>query len=92
MNPELPGPSDKAGTATPEQRLALLGVFARDGHAHSRAYRLEWLAQRIPGWNHGGELDWLSERQAGDLLAAAAGVDPARESHGLLADSEAKQL
>ena len=72
MMPELAGPDERPGTITEGQRLDLIGILLRDGVAWSAAHRLEWLAQRIPGWDHGGELGWLSQRQAGDLLLAAS--------------------
>jgi hypothetical protein len=74
MMPDLAGPDKRPGTITENQRLDLIGILLRDRGAWSRAHRMEWLTQRIPGWDHGGDLGWLSQKQAGDLLAAANGI------------------
>ena len=61
------------GSITPDQRLALIGALDGAGATSSR-HRALRLAGILPGWQHGGDLGWLSEAEAHTVLSALGAV------------------
>ena len=78
-------PSQKPGSITDEQRLALIGLlidqgFVGDGKWRARAILI---AEVVPGWPYGGDLGNLSQQQAGDLLELLEKRRLSQEARGL---------
>jgi hypothetical protein len=62
--------SEKPGSITEGQRLALAGTLGWLGITTSHLRGI-FISEAISGWQHGGDLGWLSQRQASEVLAAA---------------------
>jgi hypothetical protein len=60
--------SQRPGSITEDQRMAVIGLLMELGIAFSRHARAEMIARAIPGWTWQGDLNALSQQQAGDLL------------------------
>jgi hypothetical protein len=58
--------SQRPGSITAEQRAAIGGLCV-DQRLWTRG-RAELIGTVVPGWAYGGDLDCLSQQQAGDVL------------------------
>jgi hypothetical protein len=60
-------PSSRPGSITTEQRLAIVGLCI-DQNLLTPRKRAAELEMVVAGWRYGGDLGWLSQREAGDVL------------------------
>jgi hypothetical protein len=60
--------SQRPGSVTGEQRLAIIGLMESLGILLPRSRRNEVIAEVVPGWQWAGDLGVLSQEQAARLL------------------------
>ena len=60
--------SQRPGSITENQRTAVIGLLMDQGLLFNRHTRGEVIAAAVPGWRWAGDLGFLSQQQAGDLL------------------------
>lgn len=58
------------GTITDDQRLDLLDRLIADGVPRLSVPRGDWIRARFPEWKHGGDLGWLTAREAAWLVSS----------------------
>jgi hypothetical protein len=61
--------SQRPGSVTGDQRLAIIGLMQDQGVLLPRSRRNEVIAEVVPHWMFGGDLGVLSQQEAEDLIA-----------------------
>jgi hypothetical protein len=74
--------SQRPGSVTDEQRYAICGLMADIG-LWRRTSRDEVISSVVADWTHAGDLGWLSQQRAGDVLEYLEERRLSRETRGL---------